>query len=292
MLSQRQATHRIQGVTKAAIIPAPMTEAAQPRAVGELRLSVVQVDGASRIANLRQQGSLKMLFPQARGPALDAVFLNTAGGLTGGDRMRLLAEAGPASHLVLSSQAAERGYRARGDTIARVRVNLSVGAGGRVDWLPQETILYDGAALDRRLTVDLAPDARALIVEPVIMGRVAMGERVHDLRLTDRWEIRRGARLVFADALRLTGDAMTEMARPGIAGGAGAWATVLFASPDAAAHLADIRALLPATAGASLVRDGILFVRILAPDGYILRQSLIPVIERLTTLPLPKVWRL
>jgi urease accessory protein len=279
-------------VTKAATIADQGTEAAQPRAVGELRLSVVLADGTSRIAGLRQAGSLKALFPQARGPALDAVFLNTAGGLTGGDKMRIEADAGPQTHLVLSSQAAERGYRARTGTVARVQVKLSVGSEGRIDWLPQETILYDGAAIERRLLVDLARDARALIVEPVILGRVAMGERVRDLHLTDRWDIRRDGSLVFADALRLDSDAEAQLARPGIAGGAGSWATALFCAPDAAAHLDSVRSLLPPTAGASLVRDGVLFLRILARDGFILRKTLIPVIERLTTLPLPKVWRL
>lgn len=268
------------------------TEAAQPRAVGELRLTAELRDGAARIAGLRQQGSLKALFPRGAGPELEAVFLNTAGGLTGGDRMRIAAGAGPGARLVLSSQAAERAYRARGPVPARVQVTLTVAAGGRVDWLPQETILFDGAALERRLVVDLEPGARALIVEPVILGREAMGEVVRDLRLSDRWEIRQAGRIVFADALRFDGDAAALMARAGAGDGARAWAGLIFAGPEAAALLDPVRALLPATAGASLVREGILFIRILAQDGFVLRQSLIPVIERLTGAALPKVWRL
>ncbi len=281
-----------QRLTNAVLISDPFAEPAQPRAVGELRLTAMHRDGQTRIEGLRQAGSLKALFPQSRGPALEAVFLNTAGGLTGGDRMRLSAQAGPGARIVLSSQAAERAYRARGLSVARVQVNLTVQSGGRIDWLPQETILFDGAALDRRLAVDLAADACALIVEPAILGRATMGEVVNTLRLTDRWNIRRDGRLVFADALRLTGDAAAQMDRAGIGGGARAYASVLFAAPDADILLPAIRALLPGQAGASLVRDGILFIRMLAPDGFELRQRLIPVIECLTAAPLPKVWRL
>jgi urease accessory protein len=288
-MGQRQAGART--ITLQTILSGE-TEPAQPRAVGELRLTAGLRDGATRIAGLRQQGSLKALFPHRAGPALEAVFLNTAGGLTGGDRMRIAAEVGPGARVVLSSQAAERAYRARGPVPARVQVALSVAAGGRVDWLPQETILFDGAALERRLVVDLEPGAQALIVEPVILGREAMGETVRDLRLWDRWEVRQAGQIVFADALRLHGDAAALMARAGAGGGARAWAGLILAGPDAAAMLDTVRALLPPTAGASLVRDGILFVRILARDGFVLRQSLIPVIERLTGAALPKVWRL
>ncbi|MCX7300177.1 MAG: urease accessory protein UreD [Rhodobacterales bacterium] len=257
-----------------------------------MRLKVAVRDGATRISGLRQQGSLKALFPHGAGPALEAVFLNTAGGLTGGDRMRIAAEVGPGARVVISSQAAERAYRARGPVPARVQVTLDVAAGGRVDWLPQETILFDGAALERRLVVDLGTGARALIVESAILGREAMGETVRQLRLSDRWEIRQAGRIVFADALRFGGDAAALMAWPGIGSGARAWAGLIFAGPDTAGFLDPVRALLPSTAGASLVREGILFVRILAQDGFVLRQSLIPVIERLSGAALPKVWRL
>ncbi len=279
-------------MTQTTFIANPVTEPAQPRAKGELRLKAVQANGQSRIAGLRQSGSLKMLFPTARGTALDAVVLNTAGGLTGGDQMRIRCEAGPAAHLVLSTQAAERGYRARTGTTARVQTDLAVGTQGRLDWLPQETILYDGASLQRRLTVNLAPEGRALVVEPVILGRVAMGEVVGALDLTDRWSVLQDGRMVFADVLRLSGDATRHMARLGAGGGAGAYASVLYAGPDAAGFLGAVRDLLPPTAGASLVRDGILFIRLLARDGFSLRRDLIPVIERLSIVPLPKVWRL
>ena len=267
-------------------------DAAQPRAIGALRLTASHARGASQIAGLRQSGSLKLLFPRPVGVALEAVILNTAGGLTGGDRMQVEVTAEPAAHVILSTQAAERAYRALGRSCAEVAVRLQAGAGARLDWLPQETILYDGAALARTLQLDLHPTARALLVEPVFFGRKAMGEVVHDAWLHDRWELRVAGKLCFADALRLTGDLAAQLSRAGVAGGAGAMAAVLYAGPDAAAFLPGLRALLPPTAGASLIRDGTLFARLLAADGFDLRKALIPVIEYLSGVPLPKVWRL
>ena len=279
-------------MTKLAELRLTPVDAAQPRAIGALRLTASHARGASQIAGLRQSGSLKLLFPRPVGVALEAVILNTAGGLTGGDRMQIEVTAEPAAHVILSSQAAERAYRALGRSCAEVAVRLQAGAGARLDWLPQETILFEGAALARTLQLDLHPTARALLVEPVIFGRKAMGEVVHDAWLHDRWELRVAGKLCFADALRLTGDLAAQLSRAGVAGGAGAMAVVLYAGPDAAAFLPGLRALLPPTAGASLIRDGILFARMLAADGFELRKALIPVLEYLGGAPLPKVWRL
>ena len=261
-----------------------------PRAQGDLRLAAKRRGEATVIADLRTQGSLKALFPKVRGDALQAVFLNTAGGLTGGDAMTIDLAARTGAHVVVSSQAAERAYRAQPGQVARVDVRLDVAARGRIDWLPQETILYDHAAIARRMTVNLAPDATVLLVEPLIFGRVAMGETVDMLDFTDHWQVRRDGALIFADALRLKGDAAALMARAGIGAGAGAVATLLLAGPAAAQTASQID--LPPESGKSLIADDLLFLRLLAPDGFRLRKQLIPVIEALTNAPIPRVWRL
>lgn len=262
----------------------------QPRAQGVLQLVAKRRGAQSVIADLRQQGALKALFPRSHGTALDAVFLNTAGGLTGGDRMALDIAAGAGAHVVVSSQAAERGYAALDGQIAQVDVTLQVADAGRIDWLPQETILFDAAAINRRMNVDLAGSGQCLIVEPMIFGRVAMGEVVHQLHLTDHWRIRRDGVLVFADSVRLIGDADALLARAAVGGAAGAMATLLLAAPCAAALGSQLD--LPATAGASLLADDLLLIRLLASDGFTLRRDLIPLIEALSAAPIPRVWRL
>ncbi|MGV6803585.1 MAG: urease accessory protein UreD [Ruegeria sp.] len=221
---------------------------------------------------------------------MQAVLVNTAGGVTGGDRFDLSATARADAYLTLTTQAAERAYRASGPTSGRIRTHLTVDAGGQLNWLPQETILFDGCAIDRRLRVDLAPDASLLLVESLIFGRAAMGEQINSAKFHDRIEIWRTGRLVHLDALRLSGDLAGNMARPGIGGGAGALSSLVLIRPDAAAHLDPIRAALPDTGGVSQVGDDMLLMRLLAPDGFALRQTLVPILNRLTRNSLPRPW--
>lgn len=231
-----------------------------PRAQGAVRLSVKRYCKASVLDGFRQSGSFKCLFPRTDGDALDAVLLNTAGGITGGDSFRLQAQAGKGTTLTLTTQACERAYKAKPGPSGQVVNHLIAAPGARLNWLPQETILFDGSALDRRLQIDLAPDASALMVEPLIFGRMAMGERLTDIRLRDRIEIRRNGAPLFLDALRFSGDLQTHLAQPHIAGDAGAMALVAFASPTAQGQLDAIRQMLPDTAGASLLHRDLLVI--------------------------------
>ncbi|WP_229666023.1 urease accessory protein UreD [Wenxinia marina] len=256
-----------------------------------MRLSAVPGPrAASVIGALRQEGSLKLLFPRGAGPSLEAVLLNTAGGLTAGDRMDVAAEAMPGAALTLSTQAAERAYRANGPKPACSLVRLSAGEGAALRWLPQETILFDGCALDRTLDLDLAPGARALVAEAVILGRAAMGETVRRGRFRESWTVRTDGRLAFADRLRLEGDPAALLARS--APGHAAFASILLAAPDAAARLDATRAALGRHGGASLIAEGLMFARLTAPDGLALRRILVPLLETLGQADLPKVWRL
>ena len=269
-----------------------MTPVRQPRAVGRLRVAAKRRDGRSVLSELYQQGASKALLPRTAGPALTAVTLNTAGGMTGGDSFRIAGRAESGAHLVMTTQAAERVYRAQPGEVAALDVTLEVGANARLDWLPQETILFDRCALSRRLSAELDASASFLMVEPLIFGRSAMGETLTEGLFRERVEVRRGGALVFADATLLRGDIQAQLDETAIAGGARAMAALLFVSDSAEAHLAPLRALLPATGGASLIRPGVLFARVLAPDGYTLRQSLLPAIERLSGAPLPRTWML
>ncbi len=248
--------------------------------------------GQSHIADLRLSGSSRALFPRPTSPALDGVLLNTSGGITGGDRFDICATARQDSHLILTTQAAERAYRAVSQAPGYLETSLTLEDRARIDWLPQETILFEGASLRRRLRVEMAASARLLLVEPMIFGRTAMGETLHDARLNDRIEVRRENRLIFADAITLVGDIQARLDRPAIAGGARAMASVLLVAPDAGAALAPLRALLPPGSGASLLAPDLLFARLLAKDGHALRQILVPALVHLRNRPLPRTWML
>lgn len=261
-----------------------------PRAVGHGFVSAKQVDTGSRLQDLRMDGCLKLLFSRAR-DRVETIVLNTSGGLTSGDSIDLNAEALAGSTLSLTTQAAERAYRSN-DGLARVATHLKAARDATVFWLPQELIIFDGARLSRRLTCDLALSARALLVEPIVFGRHAMGEKLKTVDFRDEIIVNLDGRPLFRDALHLNGDTDFHLARQITGAGSGAMATVILVAPDAETQLSPVRDMLPETAGASLVSDGVLIVRALARDGLALRHFLVPILDRLTQFTLPVCWRL
>ena len=264
----------------------------QPRAVGNARIAVKRSGVRSALSSLYQSGASKILLPHSTSPDMTAVILNTAGGVTGGDRIDLTATAEPDSCLTLTTQTAERIYRAQPGEVGAISTQLNAQAGARINWLPQETILFDHCALRRRLAVDLAETATFLMVEPVVFGRKAMGEDVNSGTFLDKVDIRRNGTLCFADATRLTGNIGRHLDQQAIGDRARAMASVLYAAENADTLVDRLRDIMPTSGGVSLIRPGILFCRILAEDSYVLRQSLIPVIQTLTGAPLPKTWTL
>lgn len=265
-----------------------------PRTEGLVRLSFVRADGATRLSTLRQEGAARVRFPrpaEAHGIP-EAVLLNTAGGLTGGDRMSAEVALGPECEATITSAAAEKVYRSLGDT-TEIAIQLELGDRARCHWLPQPTILFDGSRPQRRTHVDLAPSATLLAVEMVIYGRTAMGEDVRRGSIHDAWRVRRDGRLVFADAARVNGAVADALDRGATLDGMRAVAMLLYVSPDAPARLDEVRALLDgaaSTAGASSW-NGMLLVRAAAKEGRTLQRDLQPVLVALGGRPLPRVWQ-
>ncbi len=212
--------------------------------------------------------------------------------MTGGDTFRFSGKAAEGTALTLTTQACERAYKAQPEECGQITNHLTVETGARLNWLPQETILFNGCTLDRRLRIDLCPDAQTLMVEPLVFGRAAMGETLTDIRLNDRIEIRREGVPVFLDAIRFSGDWHAHMSKPHTANGAGAMALIVFASRSAAGQLDPVREMLPETAGATLIRDDLLVIRVLAKSSFALRSALMPLLRRLNKDTLPRCWML
>lgn len=237
----------------------------------------------SGIAVMRESGAAKCRLPRG---SSEAILINTSGGLAGGDQSEINAEVGTGATLTLTSQAAERVYRTLGPA-ARVRVLLTVGARASLLWVPQECILFQGSALDRTLDVDLAAGATVFVVEPMVFGRHAMGEQVDRVAVTDRWSIRQGGRLVHAEAFRVGPDFPHSAAT---FANNHATACVVLISPQAEALLDRVRAVLGSQDGAS-AWNGKLVARVLAPDGYHLRKTLVQVISACVGRDrLPRCW--
>ncbi len=238
---------------------------------------------------------MKLRFPRVEPEEwTSAVMLNTSGGIAGGDHLDGAFELREGARATITAQAAERFYRALpGSDAAFVRNRLTVAAAACLEWLPQETILFDRCALDRRLDVDLANDAWFLGVESLIFGRAAMGERIAQAWLRDGICVRRGGRWLLHDVVRLQGDVDSALQRPAIAGGARAMATLVHVAPQAEAVLNDVRAALADTEGefGASAWNGMLVARILAADSASLRRAVIAALHALRApRPLPRVW--
>ncbi|BDW85663.1 urease accessory protein UreD [Roseicyclus marinus] len=246
-----------------------------------------------RLERLWQQGSAKAMLPRMHGRAPEVVFLNTAGGLTGGDRLDYRLEIGAGAQVVGTTQTAERAYRSAGGA-ARVETRLVVGPGARLHWLPQEVILFEGAALDRLLVAEMAGDAELVTLETLVLGRAAMGERLRDLQLRDRREVIRDGRCAMVEAIRLGPEDMDRAGHAGL-NGAVAVATLSLFARDAEDRLARLRAVLPVEGpvrAAASAWDGRVVARFMAAEAWPLRQAVARAVARLTDGPLPRVWQI
>lgn len=275
------------------------------RSAGRARVAFKRRDGRTVLEDVHQSGCCKLRFPRALPGALpEAVLVNTAGGLTDGDRIETHALWRAGTAAAVTTQAAERIYRSRGGP-ARVANRLHVEEGATAYWLPQEAILFDGGRLERRLDAEIAEGGGLLACESTVFGRRAMGETVEHGRLLDVWRVRHAGALVFADGLGLAGNIQAALARPALAGGAAAVASVIYVGDRAEAMrepLRDVLGRCACVAGCSVIGP-VLVVRMLGMSGGALRRDLVNVLhavprllgvrgpgERMTAAGLPRVW--
>jgi len=260
------------------------------RAQGSVNFDVHHSGGITRRRRLHESGSLRVRFPSPEATGLSAVFVNTAGGVAGGDRFDIEIAAGEGSRLSVTTAAAEKIYRAQGPA-AQLNIALKAGTGAHLTWLPQETILFNRARVLRRIDVDLAECASLLLGEIVVFGRAAMGERVLDGEFVDRWRVRRGGRLVFAETVRLAGDIGEQLARPAVARRGVAIGTALIVPGDAA--LVEKLRLLSGSFGGEVgisAWNGFAMARFCAQDAARLRADMMAVLGRASSSALPRLW--
>lgn len=249
------------------------------RSEGEIAVAV----GKHGLVRLREGGAAKARFPST---AQEVILINTGGGLAGGDRFAFTIEVREAAQLAVTTQAAERAYRSLGPA-SHICVNLRTERDARLFWMPQELIVFDRAAVQRQIDVELAPASTFLAVEAIVFGRKAMGETIKQAKLRDRWRVRSAGQLVHAEDMAVSGPPPSS---PATLGENGAMATVLLVAPHAADMTDMARGLLPADCGASSW-NGKLVARLVAKDGFELRNRLIPLLSSLVGASgMPKVW--
>jgi len=267
-----------------AMKPLPLLQ----RTEGALRLGFSVREGKTIAAETFQSGALRVRFPRALGPP-EAVILNTAGGLTGGDVLTISLRVGAGAQAVIAGQACEKIYKsAQGKAVIRTAITLSDNAA--LDYLPQPTILFDHARLERETTAHIAEESRLLALEAGILGRTAMDEEFREGALRDVWKIWREGRLVFSDALALTGEAARALKSPWALDRTRAYATLIHAAPNAEERIDEMRGLLSDMTGAASAWNGVLVTRLVAPDGYTLMRMLSHILGAFRKSPLPRLW--
>ncbi len=281
----REAVH-----TRARRDPAMSTDFAANRAIGVVELGVRNIDGKTRRDVVHEAGSLRVRFPSPETDALPAVLINTAGGVAGGDRFSVSVRADTGARITLTTAAAEKIYRSHGPC-AELDVELKLAEGARVAWLPQETILFDRAALARRIELEVAATASLLCAEIVVFGRAAMNEQLREGSYTDRWRLRRAGKLVFAETLRLNGDIGEKLKARATANGGVAVATVLVVPGDEelVARLRDGAGAFRSEFGIS-AWSGFALARFCGADAARLRSDVMTLLKMIDHQALPRLW--
>ena len=274
---------------------------AHQRVDGEARIAFRRnAAGRTTLADLYQRAPCRVMFPETEpDEPLQAVLLTTSGGLTGGDRTNIAVTLEPGAQATLTTQAAEKIYRALpASGAARVQVDMQIGPAAWAEWLAQETIVFEGSRLRRSFAADVAPGGRLLAVESIVFGRTAMGEHFDTGLLHDAWRIHRSGKLIWADALQLEGDVRQIRSAPFGFGTTVACSTLVYVGADATQQLAEARGVLTQRSlpGGATLLDGVMVARIMADDAVQLRAAvmqLIAAIRRAAAgLParLPRVW--
>jgi len=260
------------------------------RAVGRIALAVAAHQGTTKRVRVHEEGSLRVRFPNAGPGECEAIIVNTAGGIAGGDRFDLAVEVDAGARLTVSGAAAEKIYRTHGPD-SEISVRLDVKEGAALRWLPQETILFDRTRVSRQIDVDLADGASIVLAEAIVFGRSAMGEAVNDGKMFDRWRVRRNGRLLFAETLGLEGAIAQKLSEKAAANGGVAIATLLVIPGDDTVPSL-VRALEGRFAGEVGVSawNGLAVIRFCARDGASLRRDLTLVLGALDLGTLPRLW--
>jgi len=298
------------GATSPSDSEAAITPSAPPGKRGPARATILQrtfgvielvfsLSGeATTATRVYQQGALRARFPNGTaGQPPEAVLLNLAGGLTGGDRLDIAVRLNERAQAVISTQSCERIYRSScSDAIVAGSIRLAQGA--RLEWLPQPVILFDGARLKRETHVELSADAHLLALESVIFGRTESGETVRSGSLLDGWFVHRNGELIQAECLDLSGEMGATLAKEAVLNGNRAIATLRYIAPDAEQRLDHMRAILgapdatAAVIAAASAWNGMMITRFVAADGYALNCEIARVLGAFRGEPLPRVWSL
>src|SRR5262245_23326161 len=215
------------------------------RAKGFGRIVVSGAEKGTRIMDVFEQSPIRIMFPRAHGGAPEeAVFINTGGGIAGGDRLESDVTALTNASIAVTSQAAEKVYRALKEP-ARISTKLKACEAAKLAWLPQETIVFNGGRLSRRTEVELSSGAELLALEWLVLGRAAHGEAMVSGHITDSWRVKNDGRLIWADSFHATDETFPHLHRKALLSNCKAVGTLIYFGPCIDARLEFLRDIAP-----------------------------------------------
>ena len=244
------------------------------------------------VTHLYQSGCSKLMLPKTYGIMKEAVLLNTAGGITGGDALNINITASDCN-VVVTSQTAERFYRSNMQP-ASISIFLKVDKGAKLHWIPQETILFEGSAVDRTIKLDMAHDCDCLLAETLVLGREAMGEKIRTCHFTDQWRLYEEGKLFHSEAMRMTGDMEKLLDSKAGAHGARIISTIICAGPNTELlwPIVEKKLLSMSSVSAASFFNGKMIIRLLNSNCSNGRTEFNQMLMELRSQPMPRVWQL
>lgn len=215
------------------------------RADGSGRMVLSGSDNGTRIVDVFQQSPIRIMFPGSSGCAVEeAVLINTAGGIAGGDRLECDVTALANASIAVTSQAAEKVYRALSEP-ARITTKLKACEAAKLAWLPQETIVFNSGRLSRETEIELSSGAELLALEWLVLGRAAQGEEMVGGHITDSWRVKKDSRLIWADSFRVTDEMFPHLHRKALLSKCKAVGTLIYFGPYLDIRLEFLRDIAP-----------------------------------------------
>jgi len=247
------------------------------RAKGKLEIGYQQIQEKTRLHSLYQQEPLRALFPTNTATGvMETILINMTGGIAGGDQHSVNIHMGMHAAGLITTQSAEKIYRSLGRE-SELSLRLSLDPGSWLEWIPQETILFNEAKLRRLNQIHTSRTSRLMSGEILIFGRTAHAERILSGLMHDHREVYRDNHLIWVDALHLEEDFGDVLNHPAAFNGARAYAIFIYVSDDSSHYLDCAREVLNEInfihSAATCVSKEILVVRWLGANAMQLRLA-------------------
>jgi urease accessory protein len=200
-------------------VPAPPSDSRAAHRQARLSLGFADDAGVTRMLERSHVGPLRVqkpLYPEG-GSVCHAIVVHPPGGVVGGDELTIDVRAGDRANALLATPGAAKWYKANGE-ISRQQVRIDAGANASIEWLPQETIFFDGAHVQLDHAVTLAADASYIGCEILCFGRTASGESFDSGRIEQRTSIRHGGKLLWFEQGNLAAGSPAMTSPLGLAG--------------------------------------------------------------------------